>query len=155
MVSSLFEYKKCRNFNDPAFFIDMLCREDVDIELNDGVHRLFFNTTANKDDMAEPLRNMLEYIQTGVASDGATSKLDTEVLEGRLKAEWRAEYMLAAVHDMDMKRAGRAEGRVEGEARMLRLISELNKVGRIEDIVKIADDETFRNKLYEEFNIVD
>ena len=101
--------------------------------------------------MAEPLRNMLEYIQTGMVSDGATSKLDTEVLEGRLKAEWRAEYMLAAVHDMDMKRAGR----VEGEARMLRLISELNKVGRIEDIVKIADDETFRNKLYEEFNIVD
>ena len=52
------------------------------------------------------MRNMLKYIQTGTASDIATEFLDKEVKEARLKEEWRAEYMLTLVHDIDMRREG-------------------------------------------------
>ena len=49
---------------------------------------------------------MLEYINTGTTNDKATETLDYEVKEARLKEEWRAEYMLTVVHDIDVYREG-------------------------------------------------
>ena len=56
------------------------------------------------------MKNMLEYINTGTTNDFATKSLENEVNEARLKEEWRAEYMLTLVHDIDMRREGFEEG---------------------------------------------
>lgn len=51
-------------------------------------------------------------INTGKALDEATEKIDIAVKNAREKEEWRREYMLTVVHDIDMKREGREEGRL-------------------------------------------
>ena len=56
------------------------------------------------------MKNMLEYINTGTTNDKATETLDYEVKEARLKEEWRAEYMLTVVHDIDVRREGYEDG---------------------------------------------
>lgn len=57
---------------------------------------------------------MLSYINTGNAVDVATEKIDVAVKNARTKEEWRREYMLTVVHDIDVKREGREEGIKEG-----------------------------------------
>ena len=57
---------------------------------------------------------MLQYFETGVVNDEATSHIEEKVNEARLKDEWRAEYMLSAVHDFDVYGDGFADGKAEG-----------------------------------------
>lgn len=45
-----------------------------------------------------------------------TSKLHNAVKKARIREDWRNEYMLSIVHDMDVRNEGRAEGRAEMQA---------------------------------------
>ena len=55
---------------------------------------------------------------------------------------------------MELFRAeGRIEGRAEGAALLGTLIAKLFSLGRTEDAKRAAMDETFRNKLYQEFQL--
>ena len=92
--------------NLPIYSFDTKCNETDILNFNDHTHKIFFNTTADLSHLPHDMRNMLKYIQTGTASDIATEFLDKEVKEARLKEEWRAEYMLTLVHDIDMRREG-------------------------------------------------
>ena len=60
------------------------------------------------------------------------------------------------IWDRNEKKAGRKEGFEEGEkcgeVRIAKLIIELNRQGRTEDIVKMAADSEYRKKLLEEFH---
>lgn len=90
----------------PIYTFDTKCNE-IDIpEYNDKAHKLFFNTTADLSTLPQSVQNMLKYIETGVANDAATQAIDNEIVEARLKEEWRSEYMLNLVHDTDVYREG-------------------------------------------------
>lgn len=66
---------------------------------------------------------MLQYIETGVASDEATKVIDEEVIETRIKEEWREEYMLTLTYRdelyVEAHEEGLADGRAEVIAKML------------------------------------
>ena len=47
---------------------------------------------------------------------------------------------------------GEARGKIKGEEKLARLVVELKKRGRVEDIAKVTD-ESERERLYREFNI--
>ena len=47
---------------------------------------------------------------------------------------------------------GEARGEIKGEEKLARLVVELKKRGRVEDIAKVTD-ESERERLYKEFNI--
>ena len=47
---------------------------------------------------------------------------------------------------------GKAKGEAKGEEKLARLVVELKKRGRVEDITKVTD-ESERERLYKEFNI--
>ena len=47
---------------------------------------------------------------------------------------------------------GEARGEIKGEEKLARLVVELKKRGRVEDIAKVTD-ESERERLYREFNI--
>ena len=47
---------------------------------------------------------------------------------------------------------GEARGKIKGEEKLARLVVELKKRGRVEDIAKVTD-ESERERLYKEFNI--
>ena len=114
--------------NIPMYSFETKCNE-IDIpEYNDKAHKIYFNTTADLSSLPPGTRNMLKYINDGVANDDATKTLDEAVHRARLIEEWRSEYMLTFVHDNDVyrdgydagvedgKNEGLAEGRVEGLA---------------------------------------
>lgn len=50
---------------------------------------------------------------------------------------------------------GKAEGRLEGEKKLAKLIDALLMAGRTEDVKKAASDEEARKKFYREFGIID
>ena len=51
-----------------------------------------------------------------------------------------------------VKKQSYKEGEVRGEEKLARLVVELKKRGRVEDIAKVTD-ESERERLYKEFNI--
>ena len=90
----------------PIYTFETKCLETDIKEYNDKAHKIYFNTTADLSNLPQDMKNMLEYINTGTTNDKATETLDYEVKEARLKEEWRAEYMLTVVHDIDVYREG-------------------------------------------------
>jgi len=48
---------------------------------------------------------------------------------------------------------GRKEGRIEGEARVNRLIQLLIQAGRVEDLEKASKDEEYQKQLFSEFDL--
>ena len=64
--------------------------------------------------------------------------------EGEARGEARGEERGKAI--------GEARGKIKGEEKLARLVVELKKSGRVEDIAKVTD-ESERERLYREFNI--
>ena len=100
--------------SDYIYPFEMKCTRYDDIDYNDCSHKIFLNTTAADKCPSQSLRNMLKYFETGVVADEATSHIEEKVNEARLNDEWRAEYMLSAVHDYDVYGDGYADGKAEG-----------------------------------------
>lgn len=101
-------------FGKGLYTFDMTCKE-IDVpKFNDGVHRLFFNTTGDLSNLPQCAQNMLEYIHTGTPVDDVTQILDLEVKEARLHEEWRRDYMLTLTYRNDVFEEGHCEGFKEG-----------------------------------------
>ena len=97
----------------------MACDEDEEIQLQDKMNWIFYNTTADLSEAPEGIREFLSYVENENADDEFTKLLDKEVKNARLNEEWRSEYLKTYVNDMDMRREGYVEGeklgRAEGE----------------------------------------
>lgn len=126
--------------------------ENPQMKLDDKVTTIFFNTTSVRDDIPVTTRLLFEYINTGKPCNEITSKLHNAVKKARLREDWRNEYMLSIVHDMDVRNEGRAEGRAEmqaiideKDARIKELEAELSKtklkkwLRRLKKIFKLSD----------------
>ena len=98
----------------PIYTFDTKCNERETLAFDDATHKIFFNTTADLSNLPQSMRNMLEYINSGTTNDSATESIDNEVMEARLKEEWKAEYMLTLVHDKDVYNDCYVEGHDAG-----------------------------------------
>lgn len=107
--------------------ISKMCAEYPDLTYDDETRLIFFNTTASMENVPPEVANMLRYIESGVAADDNTRKIDTAVKDARLNEEWRSEYMLQHIHDYDMYQEGLYDGeekiKVELEAEKARAAS--------------------------------
>ena len=103
----------------------MACDEDEEIQLQDKMNWIFYNSTADLSEAPEGIREFLNYVQTETVEDDFTSQLDKEIMQARLNEEWRSEYLKTYVNDMDMRREGYVEGEKRGRA-------EGEKLGRTE-----------------------
>lgn len=100
--------------NLPIYSFTNTCKEINIPWYDDGSHKVFFNTTADLSTLPLNMQNMLKYINNGETNDVATLTLDNEVKEAQFKEEWRAEYMLTLVHDIDVRREGFEDGYENG-----------------------------------------
>ena len=66
----------------------------------------------------------------------------------RLKKQWKKEAVA------EWRAEGHAEGRAESEARMAKLMGILAEEGRIADIKKASESETYRKSLLQEFQLI-
>ena len=72
--------------------------------------------------------------------------------EGEAIGEARGEALGEARGKAKGEAIGEARGKAKGEDKLARLVVELKKRGRVEDIAKVTD-ESERERLYREFNI--
>ena len=126
-----------------VYHFHMACDEDEEIQLQDKMNWIFYNTTADLSEAPEGIREFLNYVQTETVEDDFTSQLDKEVKQARLNEEWRSEYLKTYVNDMDMRREGYVEGekrgRAEGEKATHRFL--INKwLQKGKTIAEIAED---------------
>ncbi len=110
---------------------------------------------AENDDLSisVELKNLLSYIATGHPKDQLTKQLEKHVDFGRMKKEWRREYMTMQEY-ADMERSeGRAEGRSEGINVINKLGSALIQDNRLEDLRRSFVDPEFQRELLREYGL--
>ncbi|MCR5774157.1 MAG: Rpn family recombination-promoting nuclease/putative transposase [Lachnospiraceae bacterium] len=90
------------------------CDEDMDLLLNDGTAKIFYNCCYRGEDIPESLREFYEYIETGKAGNELTKKIDEAVVRGRSNELWRTQYMKEWVIIQDAKDEGVEEGIKQG-----------------------------------------
>ena len=66
------------------------CEENLDISIDDGTTKIFYNCCYQGEDIPEELRKLYDYIETGKSSSSLTERIETAVVEARKVAEWRA-----------------------------------------------------------------
>ena len=72
--------------------------------------------------------------------------------KGEAIGEARGKARGEAIGEARGEAIGEARGKIKGEEKLARLVVELKKRGRVEDIAKVTD-ESERERLYKEFNI--
>ena len=123
-----------------VYHFHMACDEDEEIQLQDKMNWIFYNTTADLSEAPEGIREFLNYVENETVDDDFTKLLDKEVKNARLNEDWRAEYLKTYVNDMDMRREGYIEGekrgRAEGEKvtqkKLVQKLMESQKITEIE-----------------------
>jgi predicted transposase/invertase (TIGR01784 family) len=91
-----------------------LCQEDPRIELGDETEKIFLCAKGTVNDVSEKLQAFLNYIASGMPSDGFTNELENEVQKARDHIQWRTEYMTFLEQLERERNEGREEGRKEG-----------------------------------------
>ena len=109
------------------------CEEDKEIELNDGSVKIFLNASGVKDDVSENLKAFLDYV-AGITSDNPyVKKLDDAVKKAKMNKEWRMEYMMWSIKEMDVR------DDAEEKAVNKIIINMLRKGKKPEEIVDLCD----------------
>lgn len=133
----------------PVYTFEMKCREALDLKADDGSHWHVLNAEAWEDATDEDVRAMLEYVRTGQATNALSREIDELVERYNEDRKWVGRVML---WEEDTKmRCRQAEERAE--ERFATLIIRLTNEGRPNDILRIAEDRGYREKLFEEFSI--
>ena len=107
------------------YHFHMACDEEEEIQLQDKMNWIFYNTTADLSEAPEGIREFLSYVENETVDGDFTKLLDKEVKNARLNEDWRSEYLKTYVNDMDMRREDYVEGEKRGRA-------EGEKLGRAE-----------------------
>ena len=102
------------------------CIEDTRIALGDGAVKIFLNPYSQMDDVTPELRNFLNYLADGIATDKYTERLVEAVETAKKDPRLMVEYMSYYAEQAD-RRAEREESRAEG-------IAEGMEKGRLEAI---------------------
>ncbi len=107
-------------YGDSKYTFEYMCHERPGVPLQDGTKKIFLNAHGDRTGMPEALRHLLDYIAGKQPVDSLTERIDALVAKARTNQEWRVEYMTWGLYlkelERDAKRAGHAEGRVEGHA---------------------------------------
>lgn len=72
------------------------CDEEPDIALSDDAVKIMINTKGTKGEISDELKAVIQYMDTGVASDEYTRALDAEVESVKSDEKVRMRYMLLA-----------------------------------------------------------
>ena len=120
-----------------SYQFENICVNGANISLKDGRKILIFNTKGNTINVSRETYDFLKFIDANVVSDEYTERLSKDVSKARMNKEWRVEYMKTLLHDMDVRREGRAEGRKE-EKRCV-ITNMLRKGMDIVDICELAE----------------
>lgn len=136
------------------YTFENICKEDGSISMGDEAVKIFLNAKGTMDDVSKELKAFLDYIAGKKPVDSYVEKLEEAVKEAKKNREWRHEYMTLLMRDQENQKIGEKRGEKRGEKKMAKLIMLLNEDGRLSDIIKVSQDEEYRQELYEEYHII-
>ena len=117
----------------PQYTFTERCKEDPELELNDGTAKYFFNCCYKGDGLTKETKELYEYIRSGYVSNPLTKRIEEAVEKGRKNKMLRSEYMKERQYVMNIREEGREEGREE--ARENDIIDMLRRGKTVEEIV--------------------
>ena len=127
-----------------------LWRADSEVILNDGSKKVFLNADGKNGAVSEELKAFLDYVAGRPSEDTFVKKLKRAVEKAKKNREWRHEYMTLLMRDQENQKIGEKRG----EDKLAKLIILLNEDGRLSDILRVSQDEEYRQELYEEYHII-
>ena len=127
-----------------------LWRADSEVILNDGSKKVFLNADGKNGAVSEELKAFLAYVAGRPSEDTFVKKLKRAVEKAKKNREWRHEYMTLLMRDQENQKIGEKRG----EDKLAKLIILLNEDGRLSDILRVSQDEEYRQELYEEYHII-
>lgn len=134
------------------------CQEVSELRLKDETKKIFLNTKGKHGNISSTLRDLLSYMDGKKPKEVLAKRIDEKVVEARDNVGWRREYMSLYVELRDKYKEGYDRGEMEGYDRgtkeMNELILKLAEQGRNQDIVRIAEDKEYREKLMKELEIL-
>ena len=98
----------------PCYTFKNICKENINIELNDKTSKIIFNSTAYDKEKDVEISAFLKYIKTQEATDDFTNKLKTFVERAKHNNELRSYYLSMNIHDSDIRRVAFQEGEAFG-----------------------------------------
>ena len=128
------------------YTFENVCKEDSEVMLNDGAKKVFLNADGKNGEVREELKVFLDYVAGKLSEDIFVKKLECAVEKAKQNREWRREYMTLLMRDKENQKIG--------EKKLAKLIMLLNEDNRLTDIVKVSQDEEYRQKLYIEYHII-
>ena len=126
------------------------CSEDKDITLGDEAYKIIVNTKGIREGVDDRQKELLDYLEQGIATDTYTQQLDAAVNTVKSSEERRHEYMLMMIREMELREEGKKEGLEEGrkEGRkeaILTAVDMLREMG--------LDDDTILKKIMQKFQL--
>ena len=112
------------------YTFENICREDREILLGDGSHRIFLCAEGEADDCSDKMKDFLNYVAKREVKGELSQKIRREVEESRKHEKWRLDYMTLLEHYKEEREEGRKEGLEEGRKEGL---EEGLKEGRTEE----------------------
>ena len=85
------------------YTFENICRENMNLSLQDGTTKIFFNTTGTKGNLNKQAVNVLKFIEDNTIEDDFTKRLAQEVQKIKENKEWKVEYMTLLMRERDRK----------------------------------------------------
>ncbi len=101
------EFGDCRHI----YTFENVCRENPEIKLDDGPHKVFLCAGGDKDDCSGKMKDFLDYIADKSTNGELSRRLQNEVDKSKRHEEWRADYMTLLEHYQERYDEGFKEGR--------------------------------------------
>ncbi len=112
-----FQKEKDKGFGLPCYTFRNTCIENENVSLDDKAIKVIYNSNAYEKVEDEGLRDFLRYVSTNEPDENNFSKTLSETVE-RLKEneEFRRDYAAMNLHDRDIMKIAREEGKAQGIA---------------------------------------
>lgn len=118
--------------------------------LGDETTKVFINASGTADDVSEKMRAFLDYIKGKGSTTDFTRQIEAEVNKARVHEEWRVEYMVLSIWEMNKLAQGREEKQRVIVMNMLRDNESVEKICRYveceEDFVEEVRKELLNSK---------
>lgn len=135
------------------------CEENGEI-IQDGNHTIWLSTKGqNTCNESKELVAFLKYVENPEKSENLDDtgyfvrSLKKQIAAIKKNRDWEAKFMLFKEMLEDEREEGRREGEEAALQKSNRLIQLLAEANRMDDIIKAANDKTYQNQLFKEFNL--
>ena len=117
--------------NRSIYTFENICLEDKNISLQDGTKKIIINAEAFNNTEDKELKEFLEYLKTGEATNEFTREIETMIQEIKQNEQARQEYRLMSTFEMDARYKGIYENKRDTAKILKQLGDSLQKIMQV------------------------